>query len=145
MFFKFTISLYNVKVNDKGSRSVDFTPTHGLVGRRNQAPHTPGYNDSIRATKCLRRQLERRWRTTGLDCDRLAYCLQRQLVTSSIHLGKLEYHMSQIAYASGDQKKLFKIVAKLLHTDLDTPLPTCDSFNALAEQFSERTNLENPV
>ena len=43
--------------------------------------------------------------------------------------------MSQIADASGDQKKLFKIVAKLLHTDHDTPLPTCDSFNALAEQF----------
>ena len=46
-------------------------------------PHTPRYNDSTRATKCLRRQLERRWRTTGLEFDRLAYCLQRQLVTSS--------------------------------------------------------------
>ena len=100
-------------------------------------PHTPWYNDSIRATKCLRRQLERRWRTTGLECDRLAYCLQRQLVTSSIHRAKLKYHMSQIADASGDQKKLLKIVAKLLLTDHDTPLPTCDSFDALAEQFSD--------
>ena len=45
--------------------------------------------------------------------------------------------MSQIADASGDQKKLFKIVAKLLHTDHDTPLPTCDSFDAIAEQFSD--------
>ena len=45
--------------------------------------------------------------------------------------------MSQIADASGDQKKLFKIVAKLLQTDHDTPLPTCDSFDALAEQFSD--------
>ena len=45
--------------------------------------------------------------------------------------------MSQIADAYGDQKKLFKIVAKLLHTDHDTPLPTCDSFDALAEQFSD--------
>ena len=45
--------------------------------------------------------------------------------------------MSQIADASGDQKKLFKIVVKLLHTDNDTPLSTCDSFDALAEQFSD--------
>ena len=100
-------------------------------------PHIPWYNDSIRATKCLRRQLERRWRTTGLECDRLAYCFQRKLVTSSIHRAKLEYHTSQIADASGDQKKLFKIVAKLLHTDHDTPLPTCDSIDVLAEQFSD--------
>ena len=97
----------------------------------------PWYNDSIRATKCLIRQLERRWRTTGLECDRLAYCLQRQLVVSSIHRAKLKYHMCQIADVSGDQKKLCKIVAKLVHTDHDTPLPTCDSFDALVEQFSD--------
>ena len=45
--------------------------------------------------------------------------------------------MSQIADASGDQNNLFNIVDKLLHTDHDTPLPTCDSSNALAEQFSD--------
>ena len=45
--------------------------------------------------------------------------------------------MSQIADASGDEKKLFKIVAKPLHTDHDTPLSTYDSFSALAEQFSD--------
>ena len=93
----------------------------------------PWYNDSKRATNFLKRQVERRRRTTGLECDRLDYCLQRQLVTSSIHRAKLKYHMSQIADASGDQKKLVKIVGKLLHTDHDTPLPTCDSFDALAE------------
>ena len=34
--------------------------------------------------------------------------------------------MSQLADASGAQKKLSKIVSKLLHTDNDTPLPPCD-------------------
>ena len=56
--------------------------------------------------------------------------------------------MNQIADASGDQKNLFNIVAKRLHTDHDTPLPTCDSFNALAEQFSyvfSDKNLEHLV
>ena len=33
----------------------------------------PWYNDNIRATKCLIRQLERRWRTTGLECDTQIY------------------------------------------------------------------------
>ena len=42
--------------------------------------------------------------------------------------------MSEIADAFGDQQKLFKIVAKLLHTDHDTPLPTYDSFNAQYEK-----------
>ena len=69
----------------------------------------PWYNDSKRATKCLIRQLERRWRTTGLECDRLAYCLQRQLVVSSIHRAKLKYHMSQIADASVDQKNCLRL------------------------------------
>ena len=79
-------------------------------------PHTPWYNDSIRATKCLRDASwnENAWRTTEIECDRLAYCLQRQLITSSIHRAKLEYHMSQIADASGDQKKMFKTDGKPL-------------------------------
>ena len=68
-------------------------------------PHTPWYNYSIRSQKGVRRQLERRWRRPGLECDRLVYCIQPQLVTLSIHRAKLEYHVSQIADASGDQKK----------------------------------------
>ena len=35
-----------------------------------------------------------------------------------------------------DQNKLFKIVAKLIHVDENTPLPSCELFNTLAEQFS---------
>ena len=56
--------------------------------------------------------------------------------------------MSQIVDASGDQNKLFTIVTKLLHTDSDTPLPPCDSFDTLAEQFSDcflGQNVKNPV
>ena len=37
----------------------------------------------------------------------------------------------------GDQKKMFKIVAKFPRTNNDTPLPPCDSFNTFAEQFSD--------
>ncbi|KAI0222195.1 hypothetical protein LSAT2_026566 [Lamellibrachia satsuma] len=61
----------------------------------------------------------------------------RQLVTSSVHRAKLEYHTCQIAEASGDQRQLSKIVAKLLHDDNDTPLPSCDSFDTLATPFSD--------
>ena len=103
----------------------------------NVRPHTPWYNDNIRSLKCVRRHLERRWRTSGLECDRRAYCLQRQLVTSYVHRAKLEYHVSYIADASGDQRRLFKVVAKLLHNENDTPLPPCDSFDKLAMQFSD--------
>ena len=90
----------------------------------------------MRSQKCVKRQLERKWRTSGLECDRRAYCIQRQLVTSSVHRAKLEYHASQIVDASGDQKQLFQIVAKHnLHNDNDTPLPPCDLFDHLQRGF----------
>ena len=47
-------------------------------------PHTPWYNDDIRPQKRLRRQLIRKWRKSGMESERLAYCHQRQLVTSII-------------------------------------------------------------
>ena len=65
-------------------------------------PHTPWYNDDIRPQKRLRRQLESKWRKSGMESVRLAYC---QLVTSIIHTAKLEYHKRQITCASGDQRQ----------------------------------------
>ena len=50
---------------------------------------------------------------------------------------KFEYHTSQIADASGAKRRLSRIVAKLLYSDNDTPLPPCDSFDTLAMQFSD--------
>ena len=38
---------------------------------------SPWYNDSVRATKCLIRQLERIWRTTGLECDTQIYITEK--------------------------------------------------------------------
>ena len=101
--------------------------------------YTQWYNDSMRSDKCVRRKLERRRRTTELpsvpDCH-------------VIHTpAKLGHHMSQTADAYGDRKKLLKMLAKLLHTDSDTPVPPCDSFNTFVEHFQLflGTNVGNPV
>ena len=72
-----------------------------------------------------------------MESNILAFYHQRQLVTSIIHTAKLEYLTKQITCASGDQRQLFKIVAKLLHSDNDTPLPPCESFYTLATSFSD--------
>ena len=51
--------------------------------------------------------------------------------------------MSQIGDAFGDKKKLFMIVARFLHTDNDSQLPPCDSFNiqsSFQTFFSEQTS-----
>ena len=50
---------------------------------------------------------------------------------------KLQFHNSQIADACGEQTELFKTIAKLLHTDYDTPFCQCDSFNKLTVHFLE--------
>ena len=65
----------------------------------------------------------------------MADCQQRQLVASSMHRAQLECHKSQIADAPGN--KLFKIVAKLLFTDNNEPLPPRDSFDTIAQRFSD--------
>ena len=72
-----------------------------------------------------------------MESDRLAYRHQRQLVTSIIHTAKLEYHTTQITYASGDQRQLFKNVVKVLHIDNDTLFPPCESFDTLATIFTD--------
>ena len=72
-------------------------------------PHTPWNNDDIRSQKRLRRQLERKWRKSGMESDILAYCHQRQLVTSIIHTAKVDYNTKQMK-SSGDQRQLFQLL-----------------------------------
>ena len=94
--------------------------------------------EDIRSLHIITKVLDVSWNEDGEQTDRsvTGSLIQGQLVTSSIHRAQLEYHMSKITHANVDQKKLFKIVANLIHVDDDTPLLPCDLFNTLAEQFS---------
>ncbi|XP_071959927.1 uncharacterized protein [Antedon mediterranea] len=96
----------------------------------------PWYTDEIRSERKVRRQLERKWMKSKLLKDRQEYCVQRCVVNGLIEKAKMRYYSSLVSDCTGDQKKLFNIVNKLLHHSKSSVLPSSVSDEALAERFS---------
>ncbi|XP_071944670.1 uncharacterized protein [Antedon mediterranea] len=96
----------------------------------------PWYTDEIRSERKVRRQLERKWMKSKLLKDRQEYCVQRCVVNGLIEKAKTRYYSSLVSDCTGDQKKLFNIVNKLLHHSKSSVLPSSVSDEALAERFS---------
>ena len=98
---------------------------------------SPWFNDDIRAARKTRRQLERKWRDNGkLEVYRQEYRNQRDIVKNMINQAKIDHYSSLVEESSGNQKKLFNIVEKLLHKPKTPVLPTTHSDQDLANAFS---------
>ena len=69
--------------------------------------------------------------------NRLEYQNQRFLVKDMIKKAKIDYYSSQVNESAGDQKKLFKVIDNLLHKSKIPVLPSSDSDELLAIEFSE--------
>ena len=100
-------------------------------------PNSPWFHEGVRVAKQKRRQLERRWRSDKLEINRQLYCEQKNVVNELIEQAKKEYYSCKINEKAGDQKQLFNVVNDLLQKNKKPVLPTCESDEALAEQFSE--------
>lgn len=100
-------------------------------------PDTAWYTDDIRDLKRERKALERRWRKTGLEVHRQAYCAKRQQVNAMLQAAKEDHYSRMVSDNSQNSKALFKVIDKLMHRDRQTPLPSCDSHEQLATDFSE--------
>ena len=86
-------------------------------------PNTPWFNEAIRAAKCKRRDLERKWRKSKLEIDRQLYCHQRQVVKHMIENAKTSYYSTSVENCYGDQKSLYSVINNLLHKNKETVLP----------------------
>ena len=98
----------------------------------------PWFNDDVRAATKTRRQIERKWRDNGkLQVHRQEYRNQRDIVKNMINQAKIAHYSSLVKESSGNQKKLVKIVEKVLHKPKTPVLPSTNSDQDLANAFSQ--------
>jgi hypothetical protein len=86
-------------------------------------PVTPWYNEEINTAKRARRNAERKWRSTRLTVHRQIFVAKRDLVRDLIIKAKSDHYTTRIDECGSDQKALFRVVAELLHTNDNRPLP----------------------
>ena len=95
----------------------------------------PWFNYEIKEAKRKRRKLERKWRSSGLETDRLQFTSMRNKTTRLMETARREFYTDFINENCADQRKLFKAANQLLgrHDDVTFP-PHSDPAN-LANQF----------
>ena len=105
---------------------------HRLVTIR---PEADWYTEEIREAKQERRKLEKHWRASGLTVDKLIFVDQCQAVQNLITTTQQQHNQKKIMDNANNPKVLHKIVNKLLNKTSDSPLPTHNSPEELAETF----------
>jgi len=94
-----------------------------------------GCLDAAVAAKQTRQQLERRWKRSGSESDRVTYREACRAANVRINASRSAYYKQQLMEAAGDQRATWRLARELLHSD-DNPLPVssqeavklCDHF-----------------
>ena len=107
---------------------------HRIVTPR---PNAPWYTDSLHTAKRLRRTLERRWRCSKKQTDRVAYTNQCAVVAKQLSDTKQKYYSDKIIECAGDTKMLHSITNKLLIDQHTQQLPHDDEDTHLANRFCD--------
>ena len=103
-------------------------------------PNAPWYNEEIAAQKRKRRRLERKWRSTGLEIDRINYMEQCNVVNDMLYKAKEQHYSVVIQENAHDSKLLFRTVDKLLQRSIDKRYPSANSDLELANAFADFFN-----
>ena len=100
-------------------------------------PNAPWYNEEIATQKRKRRRLERKWRSTGLETDRVNYMEQCNVVNDMLYKAKEQHYSAVIQENAHDSKLLFRTVDKLLQRSIDKRYPSANSDQELANAFAD--------
>ena len=100
-------------------------------------PNAPWYNEEIATQKRKRRRLERKWRSTGLEIDRVNYIEQCNVVNDMLYKAKEQHYSAVIQENAHDSKLLFRTVDKLLQKSIDKRYPSANSDLELANAFAD--------
>ena len=73
-------------------------------------PNAPWYNEDIGNEKRKRRRLERRWRSSLVESDRLSYIEQCSVVNTMLYKAKEFYYSSVIRDNTHDTRLLFRSI-----------------------------------
>ena len=100
-------------------------------------PNVPWYNEDIGNGKRKRRRLERRWRSSRLESDRLSYIEQCSVVNTMLYKAKEFYYSSVIRDNAHDTRLLFWSIDKLLQSQTEKHYPSADNDQQLANDFAD--------
>jgi len=93
--------------------------------------------DEAVAAKRLRRCLERRWRNTGLEADRVGYRLVCRDANRLINCSRRDHFRRRVEATGDDWKKRWRVVNELLHSH-DSDKSRTDAENSdLSKSFAE--------
>ena len=108
-------------------------------------PKAPWYCADIIDAKQIRRKLERKWRSTKLVSDRIAFSNQCRVVNEMIYKSKQAYYTSLIKNNATNSKLLFRTVNKLLQKNSEQLYPKAADDKNLANSFADFfvTKIEN--
>ena len=67
--------------------------------------------------KRTRRQLERRWKATTKEADRVAYRAACRIANAEINASRAAFYNRRLSEADGDQRALWRVAKELLHDD----------------------------
>ena len=99
-------------------------------------PPTPWSNEDIRKDKATRRNLERKWRRTGLQIDWEIYRDFRNKFNAKLNDFRNKQYSEMIENNKNDPTTLFRVINKSLHRNQPSPMPSGLSNSQLAEKFS---------
>ena len=100
-------------------------------------PSAPWYSEEIAAEKRKRRKLERRWRKSGTEADKLQYSDQCSRVRKLLKSSKMSYYASLINENKSDSKVLFNTIDRMLHRTPQNHYPSCGSPKELCDKFAD--------
>ena len=91
-------------------------------------------SDAVVDAKQTRRRLERRWKQTGAESDRVAYRIACRAANDAINASRSSYYTQQLTEVAGNHRATWRLAKELLHSD-DPPYTSprdaaklCDGF-----------------
>ena len=100
-------------------------------------PSATWYSEEITAEKRKRRKLERRWRKSGTEADKLQYTDQCSRVRKLLKSSKMSYYASLINENRSDSKVSFNTIDRMLHRMPPNHFPSCGSPKELCDKFAD--------
>ena len=87
------------------------------------------------AAKRKRRQLERHWKRTGAESDRVAYRAACRAANDEINASRSAYYTQQLTEVAGNQRATWRLAKELLHSDDDSPTISPQDASSLCDGF----------
>ncbi len=100
-------------------------------------PGVSWYSKELKSVKVQRRKAERTWCKDKCPETETEYHKIRNENSKRLRVTRCRYHSNHIVEASGNQKKLFKIIGDLTKCDRESPLPEHTDIVKLANDFQD--------